>query len=104
MYYTDVQICWNTSYCVRIAISILEVLIVWTRNTSQHCNSDQNVGVVCESLVQVTVSVHRAYRTVSTPKNYTPMVWIASIGDKNQEIVQDIILARDTELRALIQK
>lgn len=37
-------------------------------------------------------------------KNYTPMVWIASIGDKNQEIVQDIILARDTELRALIQK
>lgn len=73
-------------------------------HTSQHCNSDQNVGVVCESLVQVTVSVHRAYRTVSTPKNYTPMVWIASIGDKNQEIVQDIILARDTELRALIQK
>ena len=32
------------------------------------------------------------------------MVWIASIRDKNQETVLDIIPPQDTELRALIRK
>ena len=32
------------------------------------------------------------------------MVWIASIRDKNQETVLDIIPANDAELRALIRK
>ena len=46
--------------------------------------------------------IHRAYCYYT--KDHTPIVWIASIKDKNQETVLDIIPAQDTELRALIRK
>ena len=46
--------------------------------------------------------IYRAYCYYT--KDHTPIVWIASIRDKNHETVLDIIPAEDTELRALIRK
>ena len=46
--------------------------------------------------------IHRAYCYYT--EDHTPMVWIASIRDKNQETALDIIPAQDTELRALFRK
>ena len=37
-------------------------------------------------------------------EDHTPIVWIASIRDKNRQTVLDIIPAQDKELRALIRK
>ena len=50
------------------------------------------------------VLIYRAYCYYTDSEDHTPIVWIASIRDKNQETVLDIIPADDIELRALIRK